>query len=191
MDYSALGPSTLDPNSIPLGGSAAAGGLDANSVPLGQQPAGEQRGAAGGEQAAAEQAAAEQAAAAAAAAEPVPDVEWWDKGLLVHGSYEEDVGEQEVALKDSKVGCTRQLLHCICCCVAVWLHGSCGEDVGEQEVALKDSKVGCMLLPGHSALLPCPPPPLQATPLVEHPSSSEASRRTVVAITSLPTSCMC
>ncbi len=88
MDYSALGPAALDPNSIPLGGSAAAAaGLDANSVPL-VQPA--------GEQGAAEQ--------PAAAAEPAPDVEWWDRVLLVHGSYEQDVSVEEVALKDNKVG---------------------------------------------------------------------------------------
>jgi hypothetical protein len=34
----------------------------------------------------------------------VPDVEWWDRGLLAHGSYDDDVAGEVVELKDNKVG---------------------------------------------------------------------------------------
>jgi hypothetical protein len=58
--------------------------------------------------------------------EPIPDVEWWDKGLLAHGSYEQDVPEdinQPVAIKDNKVCACFLLLPS--CAFRYHLSGTC------------------------------------------------------------------
>lgn len=47
--------------------------------------------------------AAAQAVPAELAEPPPPDVEWWDRHLLATGSYEADVKEGGVAIKESKV----------------------------------------------------------------------------------------
>ena len=46
---------------------------------------------------------ADAAVVVAAVEPPPPDVEWWDRNLLATGSYEEDIGENGVAIKESKV----------------------------------------------------------------------------------------
>ncbi|GLC37090.1 U4/U6-U5 snRNP complex subunit prp3 [Pleodorina starrii] len=78
-----------DPNRIPLGGAAAAA-MDANLVPLGVRE---------------KAAPASREATPAPDAEPVPAVEWWDRGVLAHASLELDVPElTEVALQAEAEG---------------------------------------------------------------------------------------
>lgn len=51
-------------------------------------------------------------------AEPAPpEVEWWDRNLLATGSYQEDIGETGVAIKESKVRVLPHL-YAHCCSLA-------------------------------------------------------------------------
>lgn len=66
--------------------------MDANLVPLGPQRAMPGAGAAGSrEGSAAPMEVGSREATPAPPPEPVPEVEWWDRGLLAHGSYATDV----------------------------------------------------------------------------------------------------
>ncbi|GLI69699.1 hypothetical protein VaNZ11_014388 [Volvox africanus] len=68
---------TIDSNRVALGGSGSTTAIDANLVPLGVR----------------EKAATSREATPAPEAEPVPAVEWWDRGLLAHASLDQDVPE--------------------------------------------------------------------------------------------------
>ncbi|GIL51848.1 hypothetical protein Vafri_7756 [Volvox africanus] len=67
----------IDPNRVALGGGGSTAAIDANLVPLGVR----------------EKAAASREVTPAPEAEPVPAVEWWDRGLLAHASLDQDVPE--------------------------------------------------------------------------------------------------
>ncbi|GIM15975.1 hypothetical protein Vretimale_18646 [Volvox reticuliferus] len=67
----------IDPNRVLLGGGGSTAAVDANLVPLGVR----------------EKAATSREVTPAPEAEPVPAVEWWDRGLLAHASLDQDVPE--------------------------------------------------------------------------------------------------
>lgn len=87
-----IGPS-VNPNDVPIG-------INPNLVPIGDAnlvPIGVRRDPGADPLASTETAESEKAGP------PPPDVEWWDRNLLASGSYETDIRDEVVAIKESKI----------------------------------------------------------------------------------------